>query len=343
MDRKIVILIIILVLIILLAGGFFYYRSQINSVADQDQPHSATVTFIVKEGWSVEEIADQLFQQKLITSRLSFYWHLLTNGYWSKLRPGEYQLDTPITIPEVITILAVGQNQEEKIVIPEGWTIDDIDKYLVEQKLIEKGQFKERAKLARFKEEFSFLKKTIPEKRAVSTLEGFLFPDSYFIDSDFTAQSLIDKMLTTFQEKIYREYQKIDRHQEIKTFLDLIILASIVEKEAGNLADRRLVAGIFLKRLDRGYRLQACATVNYLLKEPKDILKESDLLISSPYNTYRHDGLPPAPICNPGLESIKAVLNPEFSKYWYFLSDQEGQLHFATDAKGHASNKEKYL
>jgi UPF0755 protein len=344
MNRKIVILLVVLILIALLVGGlFFYYRFQLNSVAEGDQPQPATVAFVVEEGWSVEEIADQLYQQNLINSRLSFYWYLLSNGYWSQLRPGEYQLNRPITIPELVVVLIAGQNKEEKIVVPEGWRVDDIDNYLAEQKLIKKGQFKEQAQLARFTREFSFLEKIVTDKKVTATLEGFLFPDSYFIDSDFTCQALITKMLSAFQEKVYQEYWQEDRHEEIKTFLDLIVLASIVEKEADGWQDRRLVAGIFLKRLDRGYRLQSCATVNYLLGKPKDILTGEDLLIDSPYNSYRHQGLPPAPICNPGLESIKAVLNPQFSKYWYFLSDQEGQLHFAIDAKSHARNKDRYL
>ena len=223
--------------------------------------------------------------------------------------------------------------------------IGEIEDLLVEEGLIEKGRFKTQAQKSCFKDDFPFLKAVKGE-----SLEGYLFPDSYFVypksnsaGSDFDPQIFISKMLTAFDQKAYSKYKDSDYPKPLKLFSQLVVLASIVEKEASNQNDRSLVAGIFLKRLSRECRLQACSTVNYLLDEPKEILKESDLRVDSSYNTYRYKGLPPGPISNPGLGSIEAVLKPKTSKYWYFLSDREGKIHYAQTAEEHSQNKKRYL
>jgi len=347
MNRKLIIFLIILALVLLLGGSFFiYYRSQlVRRVVNGDQPHLATVTFVVKEGWGVAEIADQLSQEELINSKLSFYWYLLSHGYWSRLHPGEYQLPSTATLPELVNLLINGAENEKTITIPEGWTIKEIDRFLAQKKLIEKGQFIQQAKVAKFRDEYYFLRGVKEE-----SLEGYLFPDTYFVypqqnnnGSDFNSRQLIAKMLSTFDQKVYQKYKDRRYPKEIKNFNQLITLASIIEKEANIFEDRCLVAGIFLSRIDQNHRLQACSTVNYLLEEPKDILKESDLKINSPYNTYLYRGLPPGPVSNPSLASIDSVIDYQPSKYWYFLSDKNGHLHFAKTDKEHQQNKKRYL
>jgi len=344
-SRKIIIgLIVFIALVFAGAGFYFLYHSQIASqVKNSDQ--AERVTFYIEDGWGVEEIVTQLQEKSLINSRLSFYVYLLRNGYWNKLQPGEYLLSQSSSMEEIIGILTGGSDSEIKITITEGKSIKEIDQVLQDKGLIKANQFTKAALTTNFTINYKFLKSI-----KVKTLEGYLFPDTYYLfpkqnhnGADFESEQLIKKMLETFNDKVYAEYGKADLPRPLISFNQLINLASIVEKESSEYSDRRLVAGVFLKRLAAENRLQACSTVNYLLSEPKEILTESDIAIESSYNTYLNDGLPPSAIGNPGLESIKATLNPKKSPYWYFLSDEDGNLYFSATAEQHQQKKNQYL
>jgi UPF0755 protein len=179
--------------------------------------------------------------------------------------------------------------------------------------------------------------------------EGYMFPDTYLIPKEATAAAIVRILKDNFDKKFSQDLEE----EAVKNRLtreEVIILASIVEKEASGEEDRGIIAGILLKRLRKSWPLQADATIQYVLGyQPeertwwKKNLTNADKKIASPYNTYQNPGLPPGPISNPGLASIKAVIFPQDSDFWYYLHDAEGRVHFAKTIEEHEENIAKYI
>jgi UPF0755 protein len=169
--------------------------------------------------------------------------------------------------------------------------------------------------------------------------EGYLFPDTYFLLPTATSGDVIAVLRSTFDEKT----RDLIASTSDRSLADIIIMASLLEEEARTPDDKRIVAGILWKRLREGKRLQVDAPFAYLLGKASHELTVDDLGIDSPYNTYRYGGLPPAPITNPGLESIEAAVEPVETPYWFYLSDEEGVIHYATTFEEHVENKRRYL
>jgi len=279
--------------------------------------------FVVKKGESFSSVAKRLEEENLIRSALGFQIVGLREGVTRKIQAGDFRLNPEMSPSEIAYELTHG-TRDRWVTIIEGWRREEIA-----EKFIEAG-------FGNFQKE-EFLKES-------KNLEGKLFPDTYLIPQDADAQKITEILTKNFAKKTPMPSREV------------LILASIVEREARSRNDRLIVAGILLKRLAKGWALQADATVQYAVgtkkcegqKEkckdwwPKDLTRE-DLKIKSPYNTYLYTGLPPAPICNPGLEAIEAVLNPKETDFWFYLSDKEGNMHYAKTVEEHNSNIEKYL
>lgn len=171
--------------------------------------------------------------------------------------------------------------------------------------------------------------------------EGYLFPDTYFLPPSADASSIIALMRANFNTKMSPLSDAI--RSSGHSLSDVIILASLVEKEARTDTDRRTVAGILFNRLKLGMPLQVDAVFGYIYGRDTYSPSAADLKVNSPYNTYTHSGLPPGPIDNPGLDSIEAVLNPVKTKYLYYLTGRDGLMHYATTYAGHEANRRKYL
>ncbi len=172
--------------------------------------------------------------------------------------------------------------------------------------------------------------------------EGYLFPDTYFFLPNITAKNIIDIMLSNYQKRI--ETLALEIKLFGRPIRDVINMASIIEEEARTLQTREIIAGILWKRLDQGMPLQV--DVSFVLVNGKRKSSEitlEDLKIDSPYNTYVHVGLPPTPISNPGLDAIRATIHPIATKYYFYLSDDQGGMHYAVTHDEHVANKEKYL
>jgi len=190
-------------------------------------------------------------------------------------------------------------------------------------------------------------KKEVAEKEAFLKLvkdseknsEGYLFPDTYEVPKKYGAEKMAKVMLSNFNQ-LAIENKFTDRAEELGFSLDeIIILASIIEKEAKFSDEKNRVSTVFHNRLKIGMKLQSCATIQYILGEPKEILDENDLKIDSPYNTYLYKGLPPGPICNPGLDSIIAALEPNEEDYLYFVLGENGRHIFSKTYQEHLMNK----
>jgi UPF0755 protein len=215
-----------------------------------------------------------------------------------------------MNIPEIAQKIILGDIAKIKVTIPEGSTLKEI-----EEKLGVK----------------------LPEEN----LEGYLFPDTYYFPVDVTGEEVVRIMRENFEKKISPYKKEIEKSG--KTLQEILIMASLLEKEVKTKEEKELVSGILWKRLKYGIPLQVDATITYITGKKTIKIPLEDLQIDSPYNTYKYKGLPPAPICNPGLESILAALYPKESEYWYYLSIPEGKTLFFKTLKEHNLAKAKYL
>jgi len=215
------------------------------------------------------------------------------------------------------------------VTIPEGLTIKEIAEILEKKGVCPKEEFLQYTTSPDVLKKYNIF---------FPTAEGFLFPDSYEFFTNSSPEVIFDRMCRRFWQ-IY-----LDLKRRYKTNLSdstIIILASIVEREAKVDYERPIIASVFLNRLKKGMRLESCATIEYLLKERKKILSREDLKINSPYNTYRYKGLPPTPICNPSKKSLEAVLNPKKTDYYYFFT-KNGITHIFSKTYSEHLNKIKH-
>ncbi len=340
MNRKSIYIILGGIVIALLIIAFGYGYSSYQASVSADVANSYQVKQVkIDSGESVFSIASKLESSEIIDSKLLFYWKLFVTGSWSKLKPGDYLIANSKDIDQIIEILARGSSDQVKLVIKEGMTIEQIDSLLFDEGLIEKqGEFSNLDNPKLYSSDYQFVSKKI------KSLEGYLYPDTYYVLNDsFEPSQLMVKMLDNFDLKVYQKYGQVRLPDQIDNFYQLIKLASIVEKEANTYQDRRVVSGIFIKRLERNMLLQACSTVNYLLDEPKTILELEDISLDSKYNSYLYKGLPPTPISNPSLSSVEATLDYQQTDYLYFLSDENGKIYYSQTNKEHNLKKDRYL
>lgn len=230
--------------------------------------------------------------------------------------------------------------QEQTITIIEGWTEEDIARYLEQQGVGTSLDFQKAIQIFPRAED-SFLA-DLPKQ---ASLEGFLFPDTYRLPKPATSEQILTKLLGNFSDKWVEAHTGPGADVHGLTPFQLVTLASIVEKETGNsLEERKTIAGIFYNRLKAGMPLESDATLNYITKSGRAQASDADLKLNSPYNTYKHRGLPPGPISNPSLSSLIAVLHANKTDYLYFLHDQKtGQVYYAKTFDQHLQNKFKYL
>lgn len=235
---------------------------------------------------------------------------------------------------------------EETIKILEGWTNQDIAQYFSNR-----GKWSETDVLnvinsasstKSFIKQFNFLDHIITPK----TLEGYLFPDTYRIFASSTVDDLAIKMLNNFDHKLTAQ-MRMDIKKQGRTISEIVIMASIIEKEAPfhgqDNSDAKIVAGIFWNRIQNGQALQSDATLSYIFKDKKSSHEGEELNNPSLYNTYKYRGLPPGPICNPGLLALEAAVYPMDTNYNYFLTASDGNIYYAKTFAEHLKNKYKYL
>ncbi len=300
--------------------ALIWYQSSLRPVADQATPQQ----FVVEPGQSLVEISQNLKRQKLIRSSLGFKIYVLVSGLSRKLQAGHYQISAAESSKEIAKKLTTGFS-DVWVTIPEGLRVEEVADKLIANLPINRQEFLQNAK------------------------EGYMFPDTYRVPFQTTAAQFAQLMLDNFNQRVDANL----RQQMTEAGLNLdqvIILASLVEREVKFADDRPIVAGILLKRWRAGMPLEVDATVQYALGfDPnqktywKKNLTVEDLAIDSPYNTRKYPGLPPGPICNPGLASIKAVINPRQTDYWYYVSDAAGRIYYAKTLDEHIRNIKQHL
>lgn len=331
-----VIIIILGLVIVWFAYQYINYNQVLKTPIDSSD--TSSVSFIVKKGENVESIASNLAAKKIIREEdkniLELYARL--NNIDRNIIPGRFVLQRSMTIPEIMKVLIDHEQNEIVLTIPEGSTIKEIDEKLTDLELIESGEFIAATRNFDDYETYPFLSQE-EQKELPYPLEGYLFPDTYFIDeSSFTVEQVLNLMLQTFEKKAYPLLS-----EKGKDLHDHVIMASILEKEVNTSPDIPVVAGILWKRLENDWTLGADATLLYLADD-RDITYQ-DLQKDDAYNTRLNKGLPLGPIGNPGVETIKAAVNPEDSSYWFYLTDSEGAVIYARTNDEHNSNKQEYL
>lgn len=323
-----------------LAVFFGIYLFQISRSITLSEPLEVTI----EEGAGTEGAIQQLWEAHVISSRWAFTLHLLLTGKRTDLKAGTYIFEDKVTIPLVIDIVSQKKtyNEELEITTLEGWTVKDMAKYLSDNNVVDYDYFLQLASSTEVENSITDKQYTFLEaKPSTAGLEGYLFPDTYRIFRGETEEGIIEKMLDNFDVKITDEMQQ-DITDQGKTLFQVLTLASIVEKEAQTPEDKKIVAGVFWKRLENNMRLQSDVTVNYATGKQGLDVSLADLQVESAYNTYRNNGLPPTPLNNPGLDSINAVIYPTNTEYWYFIATPEGEVLYAATYEQHLEYKHQY-
>jgi len=326
---------IIFLFLVFLVTVFFYFRNQIYYSRGEN---SEKISFVVEKGEGALQVAEKLSEAKLVSGKMYFYYYLKSSGLLDKLLPGEYSLAQNLSIPEIAIILTQEEKNSIKITFPEGWNAKQMAERISANDLDGNGFLK----LVSDPTTEILNEAPILAESGVKNLEGYLFPDTYFFTKETDALGIVKKMLRNFDNRFSKEL-RAEIIKQNKELPEIIIMASLIEKEVRNAEDREIVSGIFWSRIKVGQALGSCATLAYILGENKKQYSYADTQIVSPYNTYLNSGLPPGPIANPGLAAIFASIYPKDSNYNYFLSDPEtGKTIFSKDLDEHNANKVKY-
>lgn len=310
------------------------------------------VTFVVRPGESAADVARRLQEAGLITDAELFRRYLQYRGMDAGIEAGTYTLRRTMTIPEIAEALQTGQQPERVLTVREGLRLEEVAAAVAAQTGIPEDAFRKFAttgwRTSDLPVKYGFLNTFPPD----ATLEGFLFPETYRLPEEATAYDVVARMLATFDAQVTEEMRLAGANQGL-TLYQMVTLASIVEREAVVPEERPIIASVFLNRLRNNWLLGADPTVQYALGYDErqgtwwrrlyfDELGISSLAdIDHPYNTYRYPGLPPGPICSPGLAAIRAVAFPAQTDYFYFIADchkQDGSHLFARTEEEHNAN-----
>ncbi|MGE5530391.1 MAG: endolytic transglycosylase MltG [Patescibacteria group bacterium] len=283
-------------------------------------------TVEIPRGAGIARIAALLHREGLIRNPFVFRVWARLAGSERAVKAGTYALSPGMNGSRVLAVLTSGRVLSVRVTIPEGATLKEIARILDARGLAAADAFLARAS------DPELIQEAAPDARA--TLEGFLFPDTYFFSNATGADGIIRTMAARFDEVVSDKLRARARAMG-RSIREIVIMASIIEREAKLAGDRPKIAAVFYNRLRAGIALQSCATVQYALGGHKERLLYQDLHVASPYNTYLYRGLPPGPICSPGLDSLLAALYPAPGKYLYFVARPDGTHVFSTTYREH--------
>jgi len=316
-------------------------RDEIETPASIDD---TPISFSIQIGENGATITARLEHLGIIRDAELFRLLLRYWGVDAQIEAGDYTLRRNMSMPEVVNQLQHGRLRAKKVTIREGLRAEEIAHLLSSEGLVDQEEFIRLVRDNVF--HYDFLRDRPPN--APKTLEGFLFPDTYQFPVNITATALIDTMLQNFDQRITMEMRKQALDKGLNLF-QVLTLASIVEREAAVAAERPIIAGVYLNRLRKGMYLEADPTVQYAKGyDPQtgrwwpQLSLDELRAVDSPFNTFIHPGLPPGPICSPGLASIEAVLNPADTKYLFFHAKGDGSHAFAETFEEHLENQKKY-
>ena len=315
---------ILLVPLFVLTGYYFIYID--------GYPTSSVVVEIPRKT-SLDGIASILESKKLIRSTSLFHAAVLLTGSRDKLKAGEYEIPKGMSLGQIVDAFANGKVLLRKVTVPEGKNMYEISEIFEEKNITDRKEF------IGLTTDGGYARLLLGI--AVESLEGYLYPDTYFFPKNTEADEVIKVMVNRFK-KVYSEISK--GNQKKLSDHEIVILASMIEKEAGNDSEKGQISAVFHNRLKAGMRLECDPTVIYGLgADFNGNITKKDLEVVTPYNTYKIFGLPAGPIANSGKESISAALNPSGVDYLFFVSRGDGTHVFSSNYKDHINSVNKYI
>lgn len=303
-------------IIFILLASYFWWRNGNSPVNTRD---TSDKVFVVERGVGVRAIANKLKTEGLIKDPIVFFLYIKKEGKDTSIQAGDYKISPSMNLKEVVETLSHG-TLDKWVTVPEGMRAEEIA---------------------------DILQKEIPSyqeswRDTLNANEGYLFPDTYLIPRDATIDTVLSVFKNNFDLKI--EEAGLSGRNDLK---ELVIIASMIEREAITDSEKPLIASVITNRLDDGTGLDIDATLQYAKGKSNGkwwtVPTGTDRKINSPYNTYMNAGLPPGPISNPGIEAIKAAANPASSDYYYYIHDNDGKVHFSKTLEEHQRNINKYL
>ena len=348
MKRGIFATTLILIILAALAFDFGFYETYLRRPGSK----SENVPLTVEPGTGVKAIAAELKNKGAIRSRFIFETYVWISGTQARFQTGKFYVRSGQSYAKIVKQLTSPGVSEREITLLEGWGIREMAEYLKRQGIAEVEDFyriagtpatdyrndRDAFRSKDFSQEFAFL----AGRPDYVSLEGYLFPDTYRIPLEVTAEDIVRVMLKNFDRRINQEL-RAEAESRGRTLFEVITLASIIEREVRADADRALVSDILWRRLDAGMPLQVDSSVNYLTGKKTPSISFDDREIDSPYNTYKYPGLPLGPIGNPGLSSILAAIRPKTNNYWYFLAGTDGVIRYGRTLEEHGENRVLYL
>lgn len=306
-------------------------------------PLHAMQEITIQRGSNAKQVVRQLKKDGIIKYETPFYWYLRFTGATQNLRAGAFLVDRSYSYKKLSRVLQEkeGAASLTKVTIPEGYSIIEIAHELEKQGIIADAPefilYLERTAKTHLADEFTFL-----HEYSLPTLEGYMFPNTYIFAKGLTHKEIARTFLKEFQRQVIPISKK--SAGPALSLHEVVTLASIVERESQIKAEAPLIAGVFHNRLKRGIPLAACPTVGYAIGNPrKKIITFKDLESKSPYNTYKYQGLPPTAIASPGLDAIKATLDPDKTPYLYFVANGDGSHVFSRTYKEHLQHQRRIL
>jgi UPF0755 protein len=350
MIRKIVSIIVLVTLILIAgaaAGGLFYVKSALKPV---DPDNNKTVQIEVPIGSTTTSIGKRLEEKGIIKNATIFKYYVKLNNV-SGFQAGVYDMSPSMTLKQISETLQTGILVREpvfKMTVPEGYQLEQIAETIAKHtghtkdEILKKMDDKEM--IRQFQAKYpELLTDDMFHKQIKHPLEGYLYPATYsYYEEKPSLESVIEPMIKKTYEVVSKYNEKMAEKK--MGVHELLTMASLIEKEATEKADRRLISGVFYNRMKKDMPLQTDPTVLYALGKHKKRTMYKDLKVDSPYNTYKVKGLPPGPIANAGESSIEAALNPAKTEYLYFLAEHgSGKIHFAKTLEEHNRLKAKYI
>lgn len=319
-----------ILLILSFSSGWMWmdYQTALHNPALLDK----TVTIEIEKGDSINRIIDKLVAEQLAIKPFWFKVIAFQLDVLKKLKTGEYELTSGLTVPQILALFAQGKTKQHIITFPEGWSFKEILREIEKNPNLEHtlsgADF--GCLMAKFKSD-------------VKSPEGLFFPDTYYFEKHTSDVSLLKRAYDKMQQVLQREWGSKAEGLPFKTPYEALTLASIVEKETGAASERPLIAGVFIRRLEQNMLLQTDPTVIYGMGESyQGDIKSKDLTTATPYNTYVISGLPPTPISMPGRDALYAVLHPDKGDSLYFVARGDGTHAFSANLKDHEAAVDKF-
>jgi UPF0755 protein len=316
-------------LLLIGVGVFLTYRYYQGQLHDPRRVGQAAAVIDIPPGAGVAGTGDILARKGIIGSALVFEVYVRTHGLADQLQAGHYTIPAGVSLTGAVGLLSHAAGSQVRVTIPEGYTTKQIAALMEQKGLFSAASYITAANNGTYNQPF------LADRTPGYGLEGYLFPDTYFFDPKSKPAAVINEQVSHFGQQVPPDLRRHSADSHL-TFAQTLVIASIVEREAQFDKDRPYVAAVFINRLGQGMPLQSDATVAYAKGQSTTVISEPDKQLNSPFNTYLHPGLPPAPISNPGLASIRAALMPASGfDYLYFLTDPNGHAHFSRTLAQH--------